>query len=603
MKRALCALLALLIAAGSLTLGGCGKHVKFKGTASCERVDEIEVSFIYNPEVPNAYDFEFDMDANDAHYIEGVDYPEGAAAITPSFRGNIQAASAEMRPDDGIDFIERGGYYLEIVELNEEYALGYLCYVTPNNMDGAGKVNFGIMDIVFTRNGNDKYIPDNWQELLHAYEPSDEFPAEYDDSDLRRYISIALSNGFEAAAEEYAPGKCGWKMEQYAAAIAADDSEAILDRVAASVWLIDGGTLDEQALADCYLGVLALKKQCADDAELLSLYKLLMRSVNTEEYSEAFASHPSYIELIAAYAIRGSGGAIAALEAIMTDPNPAVASALPGGYEIDALCSAIAESCTEAEAAPIIHRGLELGVEIDGLLAAVIPCLDIADGIALVDEAVAAGALDVATDGSSIYAAFLNKLLLAEDANALLTELNAVRTCMTGAATGQSSIKFELMYALITADARFDVARYAEMDTAQSLIAPPDGKILPVYVGGSDDLVALPSMLTAWYGALDERLSLPDSVIPASVEDIDILLLLDSRDVFYGTYTSGNATAKAYSTVTYLCAYDFETGEPLGCIGSISNDPPPSFTGYSGSEYHMPVDYFSAFELLCSLYE
>lgn len=66
------------------------------------------------------------------------------------------------------------------------------------------------------------------------------------------------------------------------------------------------------------------------------------------------------------------------------------------------------------------------------------------------------------------------------------------------------------------------------------------------------------------------KLLSPD-MIPASDEEIDVAICLDTAQNQTGTYTNG---APAYTTTQYVRAYDFRTGKLLKEIGRVKSAPP-----------------------------
>ena len=176
MKKLFAAFVALLMAA--TVLAGCGasdgNRTELIGTASCERAEKIKVWFSYYPAERRAAYFNFEMDLKKVHYIEGVDYPAGSSA-RPQFVAETGLLDEEFTYAQGESFTAyKNGYALQIVEIGENYALGYFSFIKNetngfDNRDGVGEVDFGVMDVVLTRDGRSKYIPNDWQARLHAY--------------------------------------------------------------------------------------------------------------------------------------------------------------------------------------------------------------------------------------------------------------------------------------------------------------------------------------------------------------------------------------------------------------------------------------------------
>ena len=201
MKKLLLLILALVMLCQTFALAGCSQSsstdgaVVFEGVASCERVNRIDVRFRYYADRQCANNFVFEMEPRKVHYIEGTDYPEGTT-VSPKFIGKVSYAKEDIPCVKGESFtVYHHGYALEIVEIGADYALGYLSFVKldTENSDRAGTVDFGIMDIVLTRDGRKKYIPEVWQARLHAHEPGPA-AAQLAQSDLDETVKKAIES-------------------------------------------------------------------------------------------------------------------------------------------------------------------------------------------------------------------------------------------------------------------------------------------------------------------------------------------------------------------------------------------------------------------------
>lgn len=588
MKKRWIALAVLLLTA---VLAGCGasddQRTELIGTTSCARAKKIKVWFSYYPAERRAAHFGFEMDLNKVRYIEGVDYPAGSNAW-PQFVARGSLGDEEFTYTQGESFTAyAGGCALQIVEIGENYALGYVSFVKNetngfDDRDGVGEVDFGVMDVVLTRDGRRKYIPDDWQARLHAYEvgaTAAALSADESTARLLRVIGRIRDEGMTKAMKNYPSSVV--PLTDAAAVFAKDASADAVDRACAYALLLRLGELSSAEEADVCYDILSLLSEAPEKA--LEIYNLLQYVTEDED---SYGGDKEFTRVIKT--VMDAEGAQTVLSLLPDSRTLSVDSAARGyGQMIGDVASVFASRLEKYDMHAVVCGCAEKGYYRHALLSAYQKANGTVAALTLMRELAAMPAYGFGT--GSDYEAFVPGFRAADGLDVTLDALLQVNALLPEAVSYATGLLSPMNVPSADEDARYDPARFAGdklVYMEQGGVLPAGSKLPVLYENG--ELHALPQLLARKLCADNQPFLLDAERLPASAADVDILIVCYDSSEFYGTYTNG---CEGYSTVTNVYAFDLTTGEQLAYLGKITIPPPLSFTSEPGGKYYESPDH------------